>query len=167
MATTDSPKRTRKTPRRRPAGDGKRAANAAKAGSGSRKDKDGGTSTWEWAAAAVGAAILVAIVGYLIYEAWARPPQPRPEIVASAEAPVSLADGAFLVPITVENRGHATGAGVNVSGTLLGADGAVVETSAATFSFVAQHSTETGGLYFAADPRTFRLVLRVEGYTDP
>lgn len=167
MATTDSPKRPRKAPRRKPAGGTKRAASAGKADSGSRKDQDGGTSGWEWAAAAVGAAIVVAIVGYLIYEAIARPPQPRPEIVASAEAPVPLANGGFLVPIAVENLGHATGAGVNVSGSLVGPDGSVVETSAVSFSFVAQHSAETGGLYFAADPRTLRLVLRVEGYTDP
>ena len=78
-----------------------------------------------------------------------------------------LANGAFLVPIEVKNRGHVTGAGVNVSGALVGPDGAVVEESAVTFGFIAQHSKETGGLYFAADPRTLRLELRVEGYTDP
>jgi uncharacterized protein (TIGR02588 family) len=167
MAATAPPKRPRRTPRKNPAGKAKRAAGAGKADSGSRKDKDGGTSAWEWAAASFGAAILVAIVGYLIYESIARPPQPRPEIVASAEAPVPLANGGFIVPITVENLGHATGAGVNVSGSLIGPDGAVVEASAVTFSFIAQHSAETGGLYFAADPRTLRLVLRVEGYTDP
>jgi len=166
MATTDAKKPPRKAPRKNPARRTKRAASARGASSG-RKDRDGGTSPWEWTAAAFGAAILVAIVGYLVYESIARPPQPRPEIVASAEAAVPLRNGAFLVPIAVENRGHATGAGVNVSGTLVGPDGAVVETSAVSFSFVAQHSTETGGLYFAADPRTLRLDLRVEGYTDP
>ncbi len=167
MAATEPTKRPRKAPRKNPAGRAKRAASGGKVGSGGRNHKDAGTSPWEWAAAAVGAAILVAIVGFLTYESIARPPQPRPEIVANAAAPVPLAHGAFLVPIAVENLGHATGAGVSVSGTLIGPDGAVVEASTVTFSFVAQHSTETGGLYFAADPRTLRLVLRVEGYTDP
>jgi uncharacterized protein (TIGR02588 family) len=138
-----------------------------KTGGDGRQDKSGGTSPWEWTAAAVGAAILVSIVGYLIYESIARPPEARPEIVVTSEAPVQLADGAFLVPIEVKNRGHVTGAGVNVSGALVGADGTVVEASTVTFTFIAQHSKETGGLYFAADPRTLHLELRVEGYTDP
>ncbi len=45
--------------------------------------------------------------------------------------------------------------------------GAVIEESAVTFDFVAQKSTVSGGLYFTTDPQEHRLVLRVEGYTDP
>jgi uncharacterized protein (TIGR02588 family) len=166
MTATEPRKRPRKRPAKRPAKGARRGAEENSGGSG-RKDKRGGTSPWEWAAAAVGAAILVAIVGYLIYESIVRPPEARPEIVVTGEAPVPLGDGAFLVPIEVRNRGHVTGAGVNVSGALVGPDGTVIEESAVTFGFVAQHSTETGGLYFAADPRSLRLVLRVEGFTDP
>jgi uncharacterized protein (TIGR02588 family) len=165
MTATEPQKRPRKRPQKRPAKSAKRGA--GEAGGDGRKDKGGGTSPWEWAAAAVGAAILVSIVGYLIYESIARPPEARPEIVVNSGAAVPLANGAFLVPIEVKNRGHVTGAGVNVSGALVGTDGAVVEASAVTFAFIAQHSKETGGLYFAADPRTLRLILRVEGYTDP
>jgi uncharacterized protein (TIGR02588 family) len=167
MAATEPTNPPPKRPRKRPARGTKRAAKAGRAGPEALEDKHGGTSAWEWAAAAVGAAILASIVGYLIYEAIARPPEARPEIVVNDAAAVPLTNGAFLVPITVKNLGHATGAGINVSGALVGPDGAVVEESAVTFSFVAQHSKETGGLYFAADPRTLRLVLRVEGYTDP
>jgi uncharacterized protein (TIGR02588 family) len=168
MTATEPPKRTRKRPRKPPANGPKRGAGAEdKTGRAGRKDTAGGTSPWEWAVAAVGAAILVSIVGYLIYESIARPPEARPEIVVNSKPAVSLWNGAFLVPIEVRNRGHVTGAGVNVSGALVGPDGAVVEESAVTFGFIAQHSKETGGLFFAADPRTLRLVLRVEGYTDP
>jgi uncharacterized protein (TIGR02588 family) len=168
MTATDPRKRPRKRPAKRSAQGAKPSGGGEKKSGGSaRQDRSGGTSPWEWAAAAVGAAILVSIVGYLIYESIARPPEARPEIVASARAPVQLASGAFLVPIEVENRGHVTGAGVNVSGALVGPDGAVVEASAVTFDFIAQHSKETGGLYFTADPRTHRVELRVEGYTDP
>ncbi|HET7718022.1 MAG TPA: hypothetical protein VFK86_20535 [Bauldia sp.] len=128
---------------------------------------DGGTSPWEWAAAGIGCLILGAIVGYLIYEGTILPPQAYPEIAVVGETPVALSDGTFLVPIEVENHGHVTGAGVGVSGALLDADGTVIEESTVTFDFVAQHSIARGGLYFTADPRERRLVLRVEGYTDP
>lgn len=164
MTATEPQKR----PRKRTTKGAKRGAGAEeKTGADVRKERGGGTSQWEWAAAAVGAAILASIVAYLIYESIARPPEARPEIVVNSEAAVPLANGAFLVPIEVKNRGHVTGAGVNVSGALVGPDGAVVEESAVTFAFIAQHSKETGGLYFAADPRSLRLILRVEGYTDP
>lgn len=151
--------------KRRPARANK--ADTQKSADPKPEDKHAGTSPWEWAVAAVGAAILAFIVGYLVYEAIARPPEPRPEIVVTGDAAVQLANGTFLVPIEVRNLGHATGAGVNVSGTLLGEDGAVIEESAVSFDFVAPHSRESGGLYFAADPATARLVLRVEGFADP
>jgi uncharacterized protein (TIGR02588 family) len=167
MTATEPQKPPQKRPRKGPAKGAKRGAGVEKTSGVGGKDQGGGTSSWEWAAAAVGAAILVSIVGYLIYESIARPPGARPEIVVTGETPVPLANGAFLVPIEVKNRGHVTGAGVNVAGALIGPDGAVVEESAVTFGFIAQHSKETGGLYFAADPRTLRLELRVEGYTDP
>jgi uncharacterized protein (TIGR02588 family) len=127
----------------------------------------GGTSPWEWAAATLGAAILCAIVVYLIYEGVSRPIESRPLIVVTGGEVVAFPDQGYLVPIRVENRGHTTGAGVGVSGVLLDAEGGTVEESTVTFDFVAQHSRESGGLYFTSDPRSFRLVLRVEGYTDP
>ncbi len=129
--------------------------------------REGGTSAWEWAVAGVGGVILAAVVGFLVYEAIARPPDVRPEIGVAGAAPLALGNGTFLVPVTVTNTGHATGADVSVSGALVDGDGATIEESTITFDFVAQHSTETGGLYFTADPRSNRLVLRVEGYTDP
>ena len=134
---------------------------------GRKRDKHGGTSPWEWAAAAVGGVILAAIVAFLIYEGVSRPTESRPLIVVTSDPIVAMAEGVYLVPIHVENRGHITGAGVGVSGTLFAPDGAVIEESAVTFDFIAQKSTVTGGLYFTTDPRGRRLVLRVEGYTDP
>jgi uncharacterized protein (TIGR02588 family) len=167
---------TKSTPRKRPrrpkaAGGGGKAAGRSKAGREKDKTKanggGGGTSPWEWAVAAVGGLILAAIVGFLVYEAIARPPQTKPEITATGGVAVKLASGTFLVPITVKNAGHETGAGVTVSGALIDDGDAVIEESAVTFAFVPQHSRETGGLYFSADPGQYRLEMRVEGYTDP
>ena len=129
--------------------------------------EDSGTSAWEWVAAAIGGAILATILGFLVYEGLTSPDGSPPGIVVAGEAPVRLATGAFLVPIRVVNHGKVTGANVTVRGELRSVDGAVVEESTTTFDFIAQHSEETGGLYFTADPATLRLALRVEGYTDP
>ena len=149
-----------------------RTAQPTRAGPGApkarpKREAPGGTSAWEWAAASVGAVILTAIVGFLIYEGVSRPPEARPLILVTSDPVVALTEGVYLVPIHVENRGHVTGAGVAVSGVLMGPDGGVVEESAVTFDFVAQHSSVAGGLYFTTDPRENRVVLRVEGYTDP
>jgi uncharacterized protein (TIGR02588 family) len=162
---------TMSTPRKRPrkriaAGDGK-AASQSKPARHKQAGNAVGTSAWEWGVAAVGGLILAGIIGFLVYEAIARPPQTKPEITATGGEVVKLASGTFLVPITVKNTGHETGAGVTVTGALIGNDGAAIEVSAVTFAFVPQHSRETGGLYFSTDPARYRLEMRVEGYTDP
>jgi uncharacterized protein (TIGR02588 family) len=151
------------TPRRKPA----RKAPANETPDEGRAHDERGTSPWEWAAAGVGAAILAVILGFLVYEGVTRPPGAQPEIMVTGGSTVPLASGGFLVPIRIENHGDVTGANVSVNGALLGPDGATIEESSVAFDFVAQHSRETGGLYFTADPRAYRLTLRVEGYADP
>ncbi len=134
---------------------------------GEAEDDDSGTSAWEWVAAAIGGAILATILGFLVYEGLTSPSRSQPGIAVAGGPPVRLATGTFLVPIRVVNHGKVTGANVTVRGELRNEDGAVIEESSATFDFIAQHSEETGGLYFTADPAALRLALRVEGYTDP
>ncbi len=151
------------TSRRKPA----RSAPASRTPAEDRTGDEGGTSPWEWAAAGVGGAILAVILGFLVYEGITNPPGAKPEITVSGGSIVPLASGGFLVPIRIENHGHVTGANVTVNGALFDPDGAAIEESSVDFDFVAQHSRETGGLYFTADPRAYRLALRVEGYTDP
>ncbi len=143
------------------------AAAAAPGKDDSGSGKGAGTSGWEWILAGVGALILAGVVGFLVYEGLSSPNGAKPAIVVAGEAPVKLPTGMFLVPIRVVNEGKVTGANVTVRGELRGADGMVVEESATTFDFVAQHSAESGGLYFTSDPATLDLGLRVEGYTDP
>jgi uncharacterized protein (TIGR02588 family) len=161
------PGTTRKPAGRSPAKPRPTNAEPEKAGAGKEPGADSGTSAWEWAVAAVGAVILAGIIGFLVNEGLSGPDGAAPAIVVAGEAPVRLATGRFLVPIRVVNEGRVTGANVTVRGELRDPGGALVEESTATFDFVAQHSAETGGLYFTVDPATLRLALRVEGYTDP
>ena len=129
--------------------------------------RKGKTSTWEWVAAACGGTIFVALVGFLILAGLTRPERPRPDIVAHAERAVRLDSGTFLVPLSVENLGRLTGANVTVRGTLRDDGGNLIEESTTHFDFVAQQSTETGGLLFTADPGRGTLTVRAEGYADP
>lgn len=125
------------------------------------------TSPWEWVSAGIGAAIFIALVGYLVYAGLTRPEHPNPDIVATAGGVIRLESGTFLLPLTVTNLGADTGANVTVRGTLRDGSGALVEESSTTFNDAAQHSTTEGGLYFTTDPESGVLSLRVEGYADP
>jgi len=153
-------KKATPTPRRKP-------ARRTTARAGDKTPATSGTSPWEWVAAAAGGLILLALVGFLVHAGIARPAHPEPDIVAVPGPAVRLESGAYLVPLRVENRGRMTGANVTVRGSLRDEAGALIEESTATFDFVAQHSGETGGLYFTADPGSGTLTVRTEGYADP
>lgn len=126
---------------------------------------EAGTQAWEWAVAAAGVAILLAMVGYLLWEAVAQPSSGAPDIVISRTEVVPLG-GRYLVRFHVINKGNSTGANVAVSGTLQDGD-KVIEASRTTIDFVPQHSESEGGLFFDTDPSAYRLGLRIEGYVRP
>jgi uncharacterized protein (TIGR02588 family) len=145
----------------------------ASGGSGARRTKrrqarrgGGGTSPWEWAAAIIGAGILAGIVGFLFVEEFQRDAAYADMVVTAGEIRPA-AGQPYRVPIFVENVGDLTGAGVMVRGVLRDSNGSVVEESAVTFDFVAQHAKTAGGLFFTRNPSDYRLELRAEGYTDP
>ncbi|MEQ8699399.1 MAG: hypothetical protein RLT05_22940 [Bauldia litoralis] len=127
--------------------------------------KERGTSTWEWAVAAVGGVILSGMVGYLVWDAIAGSAGGPPDITVAPAATIVAGDR-YLVEIVVANRGQATGADVRVRGALIDGD-QTLEESTVTFDFVPKQSTRRGGLYFAHDPHSARLSLRVEGYVEP
>lgn len=121
-------------------------------------------SRWEWAVAAIGLALVVGTLGFLLAQAFAGGNAP-PQVELHTGAVQPVGDG-FLVTFTATNRGDATAATLVVEGTLFDGD-TVVETSTATLTYLPANSTNEGGLYFAADPRRHRLVLRAKGYEKP
>jgi uncharacterized protein (TIGR02588 family) len=126
---------------------------------------DGGVkSRWEWVAAAVSTALVLAVVGYLLYDAVARPQTP-PSVQVRADT-VLQADGLWLVRFRATNHGHQTAAGLKVEGELMRADSSV-ETSEAVLDYVPGRSVRHGGLFFRHDPRAYRLELRALGYQEP
>ena len=131
--------------------------------------RDGGEggghkSRWEWVAAVVSTLLVLCVVGYLLYDAVARPRTP-PAITLQADT-VLKAGGLWLVRFRAENHGHETAAGVAVEGALMEGERAV-ESSQATLDYVPGESVRHGGLFFRADPRAYRLELRAHGYQEP
>lgn len=134
-----------------------------------RLRRDGGAggghkSRWEWVAAAASALLVLAVVGYLLYDAVARPRTP-PAITVQADT-VLKAGGLWLVRFQARNAGHETAAAVKVEGELMEGDRAV-EASEAMLDYVPGESVRRGGLFFRADPRAYRLELRAHGYQEP
>jgi uncharacterized protein (TIGR02588 family) len=140
---------------------------AASGGEDSR-DEDGGThgaqSRWEWIAAVASSLLVLAVVGYLLYDAVARPDTP-PAMEVRADT-VLRAGGVWLVEFSVHNRGHRTAADVHVQGELREGE-RTVESGEAAVDYVPGESVRRGGLYFRADPRAYRLELRASGYQEP
>lgn len=131
--------------------------------------RDGGegggqTSRWEGAAAIVSTLLVLGVVGYLLYDAVARPRTP-PAVTVQADT-VLKAGGLWLVRFRAENAGHGTAAAVQVEGELREGD-QTVETSEAVLDYVPGESVRRGGLFFRADPRAYRLELRAHGYQEP
>jgi len=118
----------------------------------------------EWAAACVGAAMLLGVVGYLVQHEFARPKGP-PALAVQATGTLAQGDG-FLVGFLVRNDGDATAAQVTVRGTLRRGE-ATVEESDVVLDYVPERSQRRGGLYFRADPARHELVLRPLGYAEP
>ncbi|HEX6371339.1 MAG TPA: TIGR02588 family protein [Longimicrobium sp.] len=132
-------------------------------------ERDGGEgggrkSRWEWVAAAVSTALVLAVVGYLLYDAVARPQTP-PSIQVAADT-VLRSGGLWLVEFRATNDGHETAAAVKIEGELMRADSSV-ESSEAVLDYVPGRSVRHGGLFFRQDPRAYRLELRAHGYQEP
>lgn len=121
------------------------------------------TSTAEWIVAAVSAALVIGVVGFLIYDG-VRPLTP-PNVTIEVDS-VRTAGLGYLVLFRARNSGRGTAADVVVEGELA-ADSGRVETSETTIDYVPAGGVQRGGLYFEHDPRQLRLRLRAQGYRDP
>jgi len=122
------------------------------------------TSTAEWIVAAVSAALVLSVVGYLIYDGVRHPATP-PDVTVQVDSIQSAGPG-YLVRVRAVNRGRTTAADVILEGELR-ADTGRVETSETTVDYVPAGGEQGAGLYFTNDPRRHRLELRAHGYREP
>ncbi|MFD0986441.1 TIGR02588 family protein [Methyloligella solikamskensis] len=124
-----------------------------------------GTSAIEWVVAAIGTAVIVAAVAYMVWYGVARPGGP-PELSIRQVSEARQVEGSYLVQVEVNNQGHSTAANVQISGALQ-EGGVSVEESSASIDYVPQQSKRRAYFQFTKDPADYALELRVEGMAKP
>jgi uncharacterized protein (TIGR02588 family) len=152
----------------RKSGSAKRAASADKTTGGDRGRAGSpslpAASPWEWVVAGIGAVLVVAAIGYLVYFAQVTPSGPA--LIALEQGPVERNGDGYVVTVVVTNEGATTAAAVEIEG-VLSRGGVEIETASATLDYVPRFSHRSAGLYFDTDPRTVDLELRALGYAEP
>jgi uncharacterized protein (TIGR02588 family) len=123
------------------------------------------SSPAEWVVAALGAAIVIVTVGYLLYFEFAGGP-PHATISIIEHTVQYTTDSEYLVRFRIRNSGRATAAHVHVQGKLLQGD-KTFESSDVTFDYVPGFSSRTGTLFFTHDPAKVQLQLRPVSFTEP
>jgi uncharacterized protein (TIGR02588 family) len=118
----------------------------------------------EWIVASVSAAMVVAMLAFLIYDGLRSPRTPAAITIETDS--IQAAGPGYLVLFRARNSGRTTAAQVVVEGSLEAGSGQV-ETSQTTLDYVPAEGEQRGGLYFRQDPRRFRLRLRAHGFRDP
>lgn len=121
------------------------------------------TSVSEWIVAISSAALVLALLGFLIYEG-IRSPRTPPDVSVQVDS-IQNAGLGYLVLFRATNSGRTTAAEVLVEGELV--DGDNVERAETTIDYVPAGGEQRGGLYFSRDPRRSRFRLRAQGYRDP
>ena len=122
------------------------------------------TSVSEWIVAISSAALVLALLGFLVYEG-VRSPRTPPNVTVEVDS-IQKAGPGYLVLFRARNGGRTTAAEVLVEGELE-ADSGKVERSETTIDYVPARGEQRGGLYFSRDPQRSRLRLRAHGYRDP
>ena len=131
-----------------------------------RQTHDRGRSTAEWVTLAISSAILLAVVGALVYQQLSGGDEPAViEATPRLEA-VRVAGGAYYLPVEIVNRGGVTAQDVLVI-VSVGAGQAERESSELLIDFLAGGATAKGTAVFRQDPRQQPLEVDVASYLEP
>ncbi|WAS95324.1 hypothetical protein [Nannocystis punicea] len=122
----------------------------------------------EWSVFAVGLALVLGIVGFLLVHALHHEDRPPRLGVTVGEAWRSegVEPPHFVVPVTVTNHGDRTVADVHVEVTLV-RDGALLERTELTLPEVPRRSGRAGASTLQHEPAPGQLRARVLGYSEP
>lgn len=131
---------------------------------GSVSDSRDTPPAWEWGVAFLGLALVLAVIGFMVYQA-VTGDDSAPQVTVYIESILPLNPG-YLVQIRAVNQGGTTAAHVIVEGRLTG-ENERVEMGETVLDYVPSHSSRKGGLFFSQDPRKYPLQLRAEGYAEP
>jgi uncharacterized protein (TIGR02588 family) len=122
------------------------------------------TSPWEWAVGGLGAVLVSAALGYLIFLSFARE-ETLPLIAIEPVLPAQQIGDAYLVRFEASNQSSSTVAGLRIKGELR--TGESVETSLAIFDYLPAFSKRIGGMFFRQDPGHGTLKIHATSYRDP
>lgn len=130
----------------------------------SDQQEQGGRSFAEWVTFSVALAIVLALVGLILYD-WLATPD-TPPIVAVTPGAVRTAGDQFYVPFTLENTGGQTAEMVQVIAELT-INGDVVEDGDQQIDFLSSGERVEGEFVFSRDPAEGELAIRVASYQTP
>ncbi len=131
----------------------------------SDEHQDQGRSLAEWVTFGIATAILLAIVGLVIYDWVITPPLPPTVQVRQTEA-IRTINGSYYVPFSVANTGGKTAAAVQVIAELR-VNGMVVQRGEQQIDFLSGGESRDGAFIFSRDPRMGELTVRVASYKMP
>jgi uncharacterized protein (TIGR02588 family) len=129
------------------------------------QEQQRGRSLAEWVSFGIASAILLAVVGLVIYD-WVAIPQGAPTLSIAQDGEIREESGQFYVPFVVENVRGNTAEAVQVMAELR-IDGEVVESGEQQIDFLSGRETHTGAFVFTRDPAEGELVLRIGSYKEP
>ena len=118
----------------------------------------------EWSVFAVGLALVLFTLGYLVYEGATMGDAP-PSIEARLGTPEQRPHN-FIVPVMLLNHGDQTAESVTVE-VVLENEGQEQERGEIVVAFLPRRAWHEGWVAFNRDPRTGRLKARVLGYGKP
>ena len=118
----------------------------------------------EWIVGALGAAIVVAVLGVLSYEALTYH-EGAPALVVKV-IDVTPTEGGYVVRFNTENRGPSTAAEVVVAATLTEGD-RVLERAETTLDYIARKSDRSAGVILRRDPASAKLEIAATSYRKP
>ena len=121
-------------------------------------------SRYESLAAVFGTLVVLAAIGFLLYDALGAPPSP-PQLSIRVDSVIEAGDG-YLVEFSAVNRGRSTAATLMVDAELLDGE-RTVESARASLDYVPEQAERSGGVYFREDPRRYRLEIHARGYEVP
>lgn len=131
---------------------------------GGRSRGKGSGSALERLSASVGLVTVLAILGFMGWQAVNMTESPPAVTVRPGQ--ISRTGGGYVVEITARNASMTTVADLHVEGALTQGE-VEVERSEVTLSYVPAQSEARGGLIFTHDPARYRLEIRPTGYQEP
>ena len=131
-----------------------------------RRTHDRGRSVAEWVTLGISSAILLAVVGTLVYQQLSGGDDPAVIEAAARLEAVRVAGGAYYLPIEIDNRGGVTAQDVRVV-VSIGSGQAERESSELLIDFLAGGATASGTAVFRRDPRQYPLEIDVVSYLEP